>query len=64
MQYAIEKIEIYNMLGENIYSALAANSRPDSDRECTVDCRNFLPGIYLVKIIAGENIFFKKVIKE
>jgi hypothetical protein len=50
------KIEIFNALGENIYS-----EKLDSKTQ-TIHCNFFSSGIYLVKIIDGEKMFVQKVI--
>jgi hypothetical protein len=61
---AINSIEIFNLLGEKIYATSAVNSRPDSDREWTVDCRLFPAGIYFVKLKIENGTSVQKLIKQ
>ncbi|MEO8086665.1 MAG: T9SS type A sorting domain-containing protein [Bacteroidota bacterium] len=50
-------ISIYDLLGEIIFRAA-------DWRLGTVDCRLFLPGIYILEITSGENIYHIKFIKK
>ena len=49
-------IEIFNILGEKIYSEELVTKTK------IIDCSSFTGGIYFVKITLGENIFTKKLI--
>jgi hypothetical protein len=51
-------IEIYNSLGEKVYSATIHCA------SCIVHCESFSRGIYFAKINSGEKIFFEKFIKQ
>ncbi len=63
-QYAIDQIEIYNILGEQIYSAVVANRQPLTVLPITIGSELFPSGIYFVKAVAGEKVLFSKVVKE
>ena len=68
-QFTIDLIEIYNSLGEMCYSsAVNSSSCPPSPDgfggQSIVNCESFPPGIYFVKAISGDKIFYKKFIKE
>ncbi|CAN5603109.1 lipoprotein [soil metagenome] len=63
LPFVAGQIEIYNMLGEKIYSAVqlqTSNLKP----ETTIDCRLFQKGIYLVKASPGEKMFTYKLVVE
>jgi len=62
-QFEIDKIEIYNSLGSNVYSS-AVNYAPESNQECIVNCEFFPRGIYFLKVTSGGKTFFEKFIKE
>jgi hypothetical protein len=51
------EISIYNVTGEKIYSGVY-------HEKMDVDCRNFQPGIYFLRITEGEKIYSGKFIKE
>ncbi len=53
----ISAIEIYNLLGEKIYS-----SNKTSSSNFTIDISNQSKGIYFVKIYAGEKSYTNKII--
>lgn len=55
-KYALKKIEIYNMTGQQIY----ANPQPDFQ----VSMSSLKPGIYFLKIETNAGIDVKKIIKE
>jgi len=48
-------LEIFNMLGEKIYSA-------GFSRQSTVDCQQFAKGIYIVRLSNFENQFTQKLV--
>ena len=54
----INKIEIYNVLGERIYSTLLLKQQTSIE----IDLSNFTKGIYFVKIYDDERFHTKKVI--
>jgi hypothetical protein len=54
----IEKTELYNLLGELIFSKnLSASSM-----ETSLDVSNYLPGIYFLKLYSGTSSVTKKII--
>jgi hypothetical protein len=50
-------LEIFNLLGENIYSAAYRNGS-------TVNCEHFLPGIYFVRLSDSEKQLTQKLVVE
>lgn len=56
---SIQSIEVYNVLGENIYSA--SNIKQQSNE---IDLSKFQKGIYFVKIYDGEKMHIEKIIKQ
>jgi len=58
--HSIFAIEVYNLLGENIYSEIHTKSQLPIE----IDLTNPPPGIYVVKIQTDEGVFSEKVIKE
>ncbi|MCX6274620.1 MAG: T9SS type A sorting domain-containing protein [Bacteroidetes bacterium] len=56
------EISIYNVLGEKI--SLAIDSRPDSYRELTVDCRLLSPGLYYIEITSSGKTYRSKFVKQ
>jgi hypothetical protein len=59
-RFTISEIEIYNMLGENIFSQKpAANSQ-----QLTVNVSEFNPGIYFVKVKSEQQEYVARFIKE
>lgn len=55
----IESVEIYSMLGENMYTKSAVNCE-----QLTVSCELFLPGIYFVRAQTSNSFEVQKLIKE
>lgn len=51
----IEKIEVYNMLGNEIISSTNSNS---------IDLSLYQSGIYLLRIYAGDSVLTQKLIKQ
>ena len=54
--YAIDKIEIFNLVGEEVYKTRLSTA------ECQLSTRSFGNGIYIIKIYTHENIFQKKLV--
>ncbi len=52
-----ESIEIFNLLGEKIYSAKTCNKEMND-----IDISNSPKGIYFVKLSVGEKVYTKKII--
>jgi hypothetical protein len=52
------EVNLYNIIGEKILS------RKFEGGEVKLDVKNLAPGIYVVKVLAGEKMFVKKVVKE
>ncbi|MEI7802570.1 MAG: T9SS type A sorting domain-containing protein, partial [Bacteroidota bacterium] len=52
------KIEIYNPVGEMVYSIESA------EQKINIDFENESSGIYFLKIKSGHEVFFKKIIKQ
>lgn len=57
-KHSINSIEIYNLLGENIYS----NSKFNLQTSNEIDLSNFPKGIYFVKIYDGTKTYKKKIV--
>jgi len=55
----VGKIEMFNLLGKNIFNQKITNSS-----QMKLDTRIFSPGIYFVKIIEGDKYYCKKIILE
>lgn len=53
------EVRVYSILGHEIYHGIFSVGR-----EITVDLSGHTPGIYLVRLTAGENSYLKKVILE
>jgi hypothetical protein len=56
LRFTISKIEIYNVLGKNVYQCESAKTE--------IDVSNLLPGIYFVKVITDKTNFAGKFVKE
>jgi len=54
----INLIEIYNVLGENIYSDAISNQKTTNE----IDVSDFSKGIYFVKIYDGTEIYDRKIV--
>ena len=50
--------EIYNVLGENVYSDVF------NSKQKTVNCKQFSAGIYLIEVSNGDKVFRAKFVKE
>jgi hypothetical protein len=57
-QASLESIEIFNSIGERVYSSDV------NCASCIVHCESFRPGIYFVKAISGSEILSGKIIKQ
>jgi peptidoglycan hydrolase-like amidase len=55
---SITSIEVYNVIGENIFRSLSNNQKLD------IDLSNQINGVYFMKIYEGQTYFTKKVILE
>ena len=53
------EVRVYSILGHEVYHGIFCVGR-----EITVDLSGHTPGIYLVRLTAGENSYLKKVILE
>ncbi len=54
----IKTIEIYNVIGENIYTINKQQKSND------IDLSNLQKGVYFVKIYSEENIYIEKIVKQ
>ena len=61
MKEAIEKIDIYNVLGERIFNKQLSTSSLELQ---TIDVSQLTTGIYFVKVFIGEKSFCKKLFVE
>lgn len=53
---AKSSIEIYDMLGKKI----AFRTVDNQDKKCNIEMKNYLPGIYIIKIINNDKTYVKK----
>jgi len=57
LDYQIEKIEIFDVIGKNVYSSEKVNNN-------SVDVSNLTSGIYLVKLYSGSAHITQKIVKK
>jgi hypothetical protein len=56
----IERVDVYNLIGEKVYSI----STHESQQQIEIDLTNQSPGIYVVRIQTVAGVFTEKVIKK
>ena len=59
-QCSVNSVEIYNILGEKIYSLPLTDNRSP----ITINCSSFAKGVYFIKATTSEGAVVKKFIKE
>lgn len=66
-QYSVSSIEIYNLLGEKIYSSPVTDNLSlitDYRSPITIDVSSFPSGVYVVKVKTEKGVWVKKFVKE
>jgi len=58
----ILKVEIYNMLGKEVYSAIPKTTAGTNDAD--IDLSGMPAGVYMLKVHAGKGVYVGKVVKE
>jgi alpha-D-ribose 1-methylphosphonate 5-phosphate C-P lyase len=59
-QPTVNSVEIYNLLGEKIYSTLITENRS----AITINIATFSKGVYFVKVNTAKGMDVKKIVKE
>ena len=66
-QYPIINVDVYNVLGELVYSSINTPHLPAGRQDSTfnqIDISSHLPGIYIIHITTSKEFITRKVVKE
>lgn len=65
LESAVNKIEVYNVLGERVYvTSTPVSTWREAGGKVTIDLSNHSPGIYLVQAQTAEKMLRKKIVLE